>query len=156
MPFSSITGWGFGKMNVLLILIAGLMLAGAETTLKSADFKPTNNNPMIEVFEAAKVELKSGSLLKIELPLSLGTGYQWELLGPNHGPLSFQQTKTYHLRSLDQGLERYNNLNSRLKPNQQVLLLRLCWFSICVDRLKGWVINFIRFALLWVNLKILK
>jgi hypothetical protein len=24
----------------------------------------------------------------------LGTGFQWELLGPNHGPLSFQQTKT--------------------------------------------------------------
>lgn len=94
MPFSSITGWGSGKMNVLLILIAGLMLAGAETTLKSADFKPAKNDQMIEVFEAAKVELKSGSILKIELPLSLGTGYQWELLGPNHGPLSFQQTKT--------------------------------------------------------------
>ena len=94
MPFSSITGWGSGKMNVLLILIAGLMLAGAETTLKSADFKPSKNDQMIEVFEAAKVELKSGSILKIELPLSLGTGYQVELLGPDHGPLSFQQTKT--------------------------------------------------------------
>ena len=51
-------------MNVLLILIAGLMLAGAETTLKSADFKPLKNDQMIEVFEAAKVELKSGSILK--------------------------------------------------------------------------------------------
>lgn len=70
------------------------MLAGAETTLKSADFKPVKNDQMIEVFEAAKVELKSGSILKIEMPLSLGTGYQWELLGPNHGPLSFQQSKT--------------------------------------------------------------
>ena len=93
MPFSSITGWGSGKMNVLLILIAGLMLAGAETTLKPTDFKPAKSDQMIEVFEAAKVELKS-RILKIELPLSLGTGYQWELLGPNHGPLSFQQTKT--------------------------------------------------------------
>ena len=93
MPFSSITGWGSGKMNVLLILIAGLMLTGAETTLKPTDFKPAKSDQMIEVFEAAKVELKS-RILKIELPLSLGTGYQWELLGPNHGPLSFQQTKT--------------------------------------------------------------
>ena len=93
MPFSSITGWGSGKMNVLLILIAGLMLTGAETTLKPPDFKPAKSDQMIEVFEAAKVELKS-RILKIELPLSLGTGYQWELLGPNHGPLSFQQTKT--------------------------------------------------------------
>lgn len=94
MPYSSITGWGSGKMNVLLILITGLMLTGAETTLKSVDFKPVKNDQMIEVFEAAKVELKSGSSLKIELPLNSGTGYQWELLGPNHGPLSFQQTKT--------------------------------------------------------------
>ena len=54
MPYSSITGWGLGKMNVLLILIAGLMLAGAETILKSADFKPAKNDQMIEVFEAAK------------------------------------------------------------------------------------------------------
>lgn len=69
------------------------MLAGAETTLKPADFKPAKNDQMIEVFEAAKVELKSGSILKIELPLNSGTGYQWELLGPNHGPLKFQQTK---------------------------------------------------------------
>jgi hypothetical protein len=46
MPYSSITGWGSGKMNVLLILIAGLMLAGAETTLKSADFKPVKNDQM--------------------------------------------------------------------------------------------------------------
>ncbi|NBR04945.1 MAG: hypothetical protein EBT92_04155 [Planctomycetes bacterium] len=81
-------------MNVLLILMAGSVLSGAEITLKSADFKPAKNNEMIEVFEAAKVELKSGSNLKIELPLSLGTGYQWELLGPNHGPLNFQQVKT--------------------------------------------------------------
>ncbi len=55
MPFSSITGWGSGKMNVLLILIVGLMLTGAETNLKSADFKPVKNDQMIEVFEAAKV-----------------------------------------------------------------------------------------------------
>lgn len=81
-------------MSHLLILIAGMMLAGAEVTLKSADFKPAKNEQMIEIFEATKVELKSGSSLKIDLPLSLGTGYQWELLGPNHGPLSFHQTKT--------------------------------------------------------------
>lgn len=81
-------------MSHLLILIAGMMLAGAEVTLKSVDFKPAKNEQMIEIFEATKVELKSGSSLKIDLPLSLGTGYQWELLGPNHGPLSFHQTKT--------------------------------------------------------------
>lgn len=135
-------------MSHLLILIAGMMLAGAEVTLKSADFKPAKNEQMIEIFEATKVELKSGSSLKIDLPLSLGTGYQWELLGPNHGPLSFHQTKTLPLHNPDQGLERFNNLNSRLKPNHQVPLPRLFWFSICVDRLKGSVINFIRFALL--------
>lgn len=94
MPFSSITGWGSQKMNVLLILMAGSMLAGAEIKLKSNDFKPAKNAEMVEVFEATKVELKSGSILKIELPLSLGTGYQWELLGPDHGPLTFQQVKT--------------------------------------------------------------
>lgn len=81
-------------MNVLLILMAGSMLAGAEIKLKSNDFKPAKNAEMVEVFEATKVELKSGSILKIELPLSLGTGYQWELLGPDHGPLTFQQVKT--------------------------------------------------------------
>jgi len=81
-------------MNVLLILMAGIMLARAEVTLKDTDFKPAKNNEMVEVFEAAKVELKSGSSLKIELPLNSGTGYQWELLGPNHGPLSFKQAKT--------------------------------------------------------------
>ena len=94
MPFSSITGWGSQKMNVLLILMAGSTLAGAEIKLKSNDFKPAKNAEMVEVFEATKVELKSGSILKIELPLSLGTGYQWELLGPDHGPLTFQQVKT--------------------------------------------------------------
>ena len=94
MPFSIITGGGSIKMNVLLILMVGMQIAGAETTLKAADFKPAKNKEIIEVFEATKVELKSGSILKIELPLSLGTGYQWELLGPNHGPLSFQQSKT--------------------------------------------------------------
>ena len=94
MPFSSIYSWGSKKMNLLLITIAGFMLAGAEVTLKGADFKPAKSDQTIQVFEATKVELKSGSILKIELPLSLGTGYQWELLGPNHGPLSFQQTKT--------------------------------------------------------------
>lgn len=61
-------------MSHLLILIAGMMLAGAEVTLKSADFKPAKNEQMIEIFEATKVELKSGSSLKIDLPLSLGTG----------------------------------------------------------------------------------
>ena len=81
-------------MNVLLILMAGSTLAGAEIKLKSNDFKPAKNAEMVEVFEATKVELKSGSILKIELPLSLGTGYQWELLGPDHGPLTFQQVKT--------------------------------------------------------------
>lgn len=81
-------------MNHLLIFSAGIMLAGAEVTLKSTDFKSANNNQMIEVFEATKVQLKSGSSLKIELPLNSGTGYQWELLGPNHGPLSFHQTQT--------------------------------------------------------------
>ena len=81
-------------MNVLLILMAGLMLARAEVTLNDADFKPVKNNEMLQVFEAAKLELKSGSSLKIDLPLNSGTGYQWELLGPNHGPLKFQQTKT--------------------------------------------------------------
>ncbi len=81
-------------MNVLLILMAAMMFPGAEITLKGADFKSVKNDQMIEVFEATKVELKSGSSLKLEMPLNSGTGYQWELLGPDHGPLKFHQVKT--------------------------------------------------------------
>lgn len=81
-------------MNILLILMGTMMFLGAEITLKGDDFKPAKNAEMVEVFEATKLELKSGSSLKIELPMNSGTGYQWELLGPDHGPLKFQQVKT--------------------------------------------------------------
>lgn len=104
-------------MDVLILLMAGMMVHGAETKLTAVDFKPLKNKESIEVFEAAKIELKPGNILKIELPLNSGTGYQWELLGPDHGPLGFIHVKTLPPASPRPGALTFQEFEFKAKPH---------------------------------------
>lgn len=78
-------------MNLCVVLGLALTIPNAEITIKAADFKPSKEIEKVEVFEAALVKIKGSTTLKIQLPVISGTGYRWELLGPDHGPIVFKK-----------------------------------------------------------------
>ncbi len=78
-------------MNLGVMLGLVLTIANGEITIKAADFKPAKEIEKVEVFEAEAVKIKGLATLKIQLPASSGTGYRWELLGPDNGPIVFKK-----------------------------------------------------------------
>lgn len=66
---------------------------GAEITLQGKDFLPAKAHEKVEVHQSKDLALKPGSVIRIQLPIQAGTGYQWQLLGPEFGPLELKGTR---------------------------------------------------------------
>ena len=79
-------------MNLLILLVA--FLPNNETVIKGDDFKLKNVEIKLEILQAQDVKIKSGDRLKILLPASSGTGYTWQLVGQEFGPLTLKQART--------------------------------------------------------------
>ena len=79
-------------MNLLILL--GAFLPSNETVIKGEDFKLKNGEIKLEILQAQDVKIKSGDCLKIQLPANSGTGYTWQLMGQEFGPLTLKQAGT--------------------------------------------------------------
>lgn len=79
---------------MLGLLLTGMAMGAlhADVLLKAGDFTHQVNTDKMELVEAKEVRIKGGDTLRIQLPLAGGTGYQWQALGPDYGPLVLKQT----------------------------------------------------------------
>lgn len=84
-------------MRALIFSLLAVVLAGnPEKTITESDFKADKDQIL-----KGEVTVKVGETIKVNLGSNPSTGFRWQILGPDYGPLALK--KTGYIQRTDNG-----------------------------------------------------